>query len=207
MAADYEDKYITPLDLCRFPSLRIITICCSIASFVTYAMYYGPALIIDEIGFNIYISNIMVNMSELVTFLPAYLYIDKIERRKGGIILFSVCSLSALLLTFIKKPEDVDISLEAVLELIIVFIFRACVAFFFCFFQIYFCELYPSRARGMGAGIVSAVGTLASTSSPIYLGVLKRNNINVMTIFVLFGIIGLSSLMLLTETKGMPLKE
>lgn len=50
----------------------------------------------------------------------------------------------------------------------------------------------------MGAGIVSAVGTLASASSPIYLGVLKRNNINVMTIFVLFGIIGLSSLMLLS---------
>lgn len=30
---------------------------------MTYAMYYGPALIIDEIGFNIYISNVMVNLS------------------------------------------------------------------------------------------------------------------------------------------------
>lgn len=124
-----------------------------------------------------------------------------------GIILFLVCSVSALILTFIKKPEDVDISLEAVLELIVVFIFRACISFFFCFFQIYFCELYPARARGMGAGIVSAIGTLASTSSPIYLGYLKRNNINVMSIFVLFGIIGMSSLLLLTETKGVPLKE
>jgi hypothetical protein len=75
---DYQGKLITPIDLCRFSSLRTITICCSIASFMTYAMYYGPALIIDEIGFNIYISNIMVNMSELVTFLPAYLYIDRI---------------------------------------------------------------------------------------------------------------------------------
>lgn len=88
----------------------------------------------------------------------------------------------------------------------VVFIFRASIAFFFCFFQIYACELYPSRARGIGTGIVSAVGTLASTSSPIYLGYLKRNNINVMSIFVLFGIIGLSSLILLTETKGVALK-
>ena len=124
-----------------------------------------------------------------------------------GIILFLVCSVSALILTFIKKPEDVDISLEAVLELIVVFIFRACISFFFCFFQIYFCELYPARARGMGAGIVSAIGTLASTSSPIYLGYLNRKNINVMSIFVLFGIIGMSILLLLTETKGVPLKE
>ena len=59
----------------------------------------------------------------------------------------------------------------------------------------------------MGAGIVSAVGTIASTSSPIYLGYLRRNNVNPMTVFVLFGIIGLSSLFLLTETKGLPLKE
>lgn len=98
-------------------------------------------------------------------------------------------------------------SIEAIIELVIVFIFRASIAFFFCFFQVYFCELYPARARGIGAGIVSAIGTLASTSSPIYLGYLKRNNINVMTVFVLFGIIGLSSIALLTETKGVPLKE
>jgi hypothetical protein len=59
----------------------------------------------------------------------------------------------------------------------------------------------------MGAGMVSAVGTLASTSSPIYLGYLKRNDINVMSIYVLFGIIGLGNLTLLHETKGLPLRE
>jgi len=75
MNEDYNDKYITPIDLCRFSSLRTITICCSIVSFMTYAMYYGPSLIIDSIGFNIYISNIMVNLSELVTFIPSYLLI------------------------------------------------------------------------------------------------------------------------------------
>lgn len=30
---------------------------------MTYAMYYGPTLIIDDIGFNIYISSYMVNLS------------------------------------------------------------------------------------------------------------------------------------------------
>lgn len=42
---------------------------------MTYAMYYGPSLIIDSIGFNIYVSNIMVNLSELVTYVPSYLLI------------------------------------------------------------------------------------------------------------------------------------
>lgn len=49
----------------------------------------------------------------------------------------------------------------------------------------------------MGAGIVSAVGTLASTSSPIYLGYLKRNGINPMSFFVLFAIIAIGNLFLL----------
>jgi hypothetical protein len=59
----------------------------------------------------------------------------------------------------------------------------------------------------MGAGIVSAVGTLASTSSPIYLGYLRRKGINVMSFFVLFAIIAIGNLCLLTETKGEALKE
>lgn len=207
MADDFKDKYITPVDLCRFPSLRIITITCSIISFMTYAMYYGPALIIDDIGFDIYISSYMVNLSELITFLPAYLFIEKIKRRSLGMVLFLVAICSSLALLFIEKPEGCDLCVESVLELIIVFIFRGSVSFFFCFFQVYACELYPGRARGMGVGIVSAVGTLASTSSPIYLGYLRRNGINVMNFFVLFGIIAIGNLTLLYETKGRPLKE
>jgi hypothetical protein len=75
IAEDFKDKYITPIDLCRFPSLRIITITCSIISFMTYAMYYGPALIIDDIGFDIFVSSYLVNLSELVTFIPSYFLI------------------------------------------------------------------------------------------------------------------------------------
>ena len=114
-------------------------------------------------------------------------------------LLFLSCTICALILNFVTKDEDeTGISVEAVIEIIIVFIFRGSIAFYFCYFQIYFCQLYPSRARGMGSGVVSAVGTLASTSSPIYLGYLQRNSINPMTIFVLFGIIGLSNVTLLT---------
>jgi hypothetical protein len=78
MNEDYDSKVITPLDLCRFPSLRIITICASIVSFMTYAMYYGPALIIETIGFNIYISNYVVQASELFALIPSYFLIENI---------------------------------------------------------------------------------------------------------------------------------
>jgi sugar phosphate permease len=174
---------------------------------MTYAMYYGPALIIDDIGFDIFVSSYLVNLSELVTFVPSFFLIEKIPRKLMGIILFVAAAFCALLLTFIVKPEECDLCIQSILEIIFIFIFRGCVSFFFCFFQVYFCELYPARARGMGSGIVSAVGTLASTSSPIYLGYLRRNGINVMSFFVLFAIIAIGNLFLLHETKGAPLKE
>lgn len=101
---------ITPVDLCRFPSLRFITITASIVSFMTYAMYYGPALIIDSIGFNIYISQVVVNASELLALIPAYLIIENIERKTWGCIIMVICSVSSLILNFIEKPEDSDMS-------------------------------------------------------------------------------------------------
>jgi hypothetical protein len=53
---------------------------------------------------------------------------------------------------------------------------------------------------------VSAVGTIASTVSPIFLGVLSRANINVMILFTLIGIIAIGTYTLLGETRGKMLK-
>ncbi len=79
----------------------------------------------------------------------------------------------------------------------VIFIFRSSIALYFCVFYLYVNELYPSRVSGLGMGIVSAVGTTASTVSPILLGYLERQDINVMIIFCALGVIamGLTSLM------------
>lgn len=71
---------------------------------MTNALYFGPSLIIDQIGFNIYITNVIVNLSDIVTYLPAFFLVEKIERKSWGIKLYAVCALSALLLTFVTKP-------------------------------------------------------------------------------------------------------
>jgi len=71
---------------------------------MTYAMYYGPALIIDDIGFDICVSSYLVNLSELVTFIPSFFLIEKIPRKSLGIILFVVAGICALVLTFVVKP-------------------------------------------------------------------------------------------------------
>lgn len=143
----------------------------------------------------------------MVIFLPAFIYIERIARKTFGILLYAIAVVMAGILIFVSKPEYCELCLESFVELVIIFIFRLCVSFFFCFFQVYVCELYPSRARGLGSGIVSAVGTIASTVSPLLLGQLKRQGINVMIFFVMFGIVAIGCLTLLEETKGVALKE
>ena len=54
---------LTVVDLCRFPSLRLITICMSYFFFGVCVLYYGPALAIDKIGFNVYVSSYVVQFS------------------------------------------------------------------------------------------------------------------------------------------------
>ena len=56
-------KIITPIDLFRFPSLRLKTLSLFYMVFTVYALYYGPALVIDQIGFNIYVSSYVVQFS------------------------------------------------------------------------------------------------------------------------------------------------
>lgn len=92
-------------------------------------------------------------------------------------------------------------------ELVIVAIFRSSSALYFILMYIYMVELYPSRSRGMGGGISSSVGTLASSLSPIILGLFERNNINANILFAVLALLSIGVVTLLPETLGKPLRE
>lgn len=128
---------ITPIDLCRFESLRLTTICLCFLSFSVYALYYGPVLVIDKIGFNIYVSSYVVQFSELIVYIPLYIFIDKIPRVTAGMVLFSIAGVCSSSLLFIIKPLDCKFCPEAVAEIIIVALFRASSALYFILMYIY----------------------------------------------------------------------
>ena len=204
---NFEGKTVSLLDLCRFGSLRVITICLSLLGFFSYAMYYAPTLIIGQFGFNIYINNIMVTVADTFSLIALVFYVTKIPRRSSSLVFFLIATVLALILVFVTVPDGCDICAESITQLVIIVIFRFCGAFVVNIYQIYMCELFPARVRGIGTGFVSAGGTVGSTISPIYLGVLRRQGINVMLFFVVFGLIGMANLTLLDETLGQPMKE
>ena len=129
---------ITPLDLFKFPSLRKITISCSLVCFAIYGLYYGPVLIISQIGFDIYISSIIVQGSGLASFIPVYFLIETIPRRKSGFFFFAITLTSAVILIFVVKPNDCVICTKSIIELILIFVFRFSISFYFAIFQLYF---------------------------------------------------------------------
>ena len=178
----------------RFSSLRGVTIFLCLINFVVLSLYYGPVLSIESIGFNIYVSAVVVQLSELVVYFPLYKVIDKIPRLQAGLILFSINGICAFILLFLEKPEDCDFCAISIVELIIIFIFRLSISCYFIILYVYMVELYPARSRAIGNGIVSAVGTLGSTLAPIILGVFSRNSININIFFLLCVIVGLGSI-------------
>ena len=176
-------KTINVLDLCRFPSLRIISIGMSYFFFSVSVLYYGPILAIDSIGFNIFISSYVIQFSELLVYVPLFFYVDFIPRQKASIILFSMAGLCAAIILFLGKPKDCDFCSEAIIELIIVAIFRASSSLQFIIMYIYLVELFPTTARALGGGITSAFGTFGSSITPLLLGELKRRDIDKNIVF------------------------
>lgn len=122
------DKVSTPLDLFRYESLRTTTITQIIASVCTYLLYYGPSLIVAQIGFDIYTSQVVVSVSDFLIYYPLMLVIDKIKRKKTCIILFSIATVICIILIFLVTPEKCDMCLVVFLQLVLVFIFRSCIA-------------------------------------------------------------------------------
>ena len=98
------NKKITPLDIFRFQSLRTKSICtCLLFLFLTY-LYFGPVFIVDQLGFNPYLNQIIVILSELIAYPISYLVIEKMPRLKSGVICFSISVFFNGILIFLEKP-------------------------------------------------------------------------------------------------------
>ena len=67
-------------------------------------MYYGPTLIVGQIGFDIYTTTVILNVSDLLTYYPLMIKVDKIRRKKSLIIQFGVATVISGVMIFLVKP-------------------------------------------------------------------------------------------------------
>lgn len=82
--ANKDVKASTPWDVFKYSSLQTITIAQGLISMSTFLMYYGPTLIVSQFGFDMYSSQVVLNVSDLLTYYPLMLIIDKVRRKTSG---------------------------------------------------------------------------------------------------------------------------
>ena len=182
------DVQSSPLDLIRYKSLRALTLAFLGICISTSILYYGPTLIIDQFGFDIYTSQTVLNIADLFCYYPLMVMIDKVRRRRSSGILFTIATFMSVILSFITKPDNCDGCSIAYIQLALIFVFRFAISMIFGLLFIYCAEVYPTRVRNISSGMFAVFGGLASTVSPIIMGELTRANINH---FILFSILGL----------------
>lgn len=86
------------------------------------------------------------------------------------------------------------------METILVFTARFCICAYFSVFFLFVTEIYPLPLRGIGFGMSSAFGALASISSQFVLSSISKTKINPMIIFSGVSVIGLIIISRLPET-------
>lgn len=69
---EFKAKVVTPIDLVRFKSLRLKSIGVFVLFFLINSVYFGPVFIVEELGFNVYLSQVIVGSSELIAYPIAF---------------------------------------------------------------------------------------------------------------------------------------
>ena len=98
------DKKYSPIDLFRYPSLRMLPIWDGIANFMILVLYYGPVFILSSFGFNPFVVQIIFCSSEIVAYWLSSFMITTISRLKAGMILLSLTLVCNFAVVFIEKP-------------------------------------------------------------------------------------------------------
>ena len=77
--SDENRRIYTFLDLFRFLSLRIVTICCFIIFFAAQVLFYGSEFALEDIGYGLYTNGAIIGAADTFGYLLACKKIHKIE--------------------------------------------------------------------------------------------------------------------------------
>lgn len=128
---------INPLILCKFSSLRSISVLYSIVIFLILTLFYGSSILVDSFSLSPYIVGVVLACADFTVYLPAFKLIDQLKRKTGSLMLSAVITGAAMGLSFISRDKDCDFCGTAIAELFLLFIFRFCSNFIYVVVLIY----------------------------------------------------------------------
>lgn len=80
-----------------------MSICVGVVAFCVDFLYYAPVMLISEFGFDFYLNGVLINISELVTYVLTYIFISRIPRRQLALVMFTAALLCSFALVFLNE--------------------------------------------------------------------------------------------------------
>ena len=151
-----QKKTFTYIDLIKYKSLRLTTFCITLVFTSTVFLYYAPLMLINEFGFDFYINGVIINLSELVTYIFSYFAIPTMRRKRMNLTTSSISLVCSLILIFIHTKQICTgdcWNFKVILELIIIFVLRFCASLQYQLLFVYITELYPAQVSSLALGI------------------------------------------------------
>ena len=99
---------------------------------------FGPMAILDKIGMNLYVNAVLIGLVEGVTMVGLFFVIENLPRKLTCSLVMFIGGILCFLLIFIKHDEDNPISLNNIVQLIILMISRVVVNWYYSLSEIYF---------------------------------------------------------------------
>ncbi|XP_072395850.1 organic cation transporter protein-like isoform X2 [Diabrotica undecimpunctata] len=192
---------VSVFDLFRVPSLRKKTFCQFMIWFSVYLVYYGLVLNLGNIGGNLYVNSALQGVVEIPAIAISIYFLLK-KGRRWPLSLTMITSGIACILTF--PIYFLDSNLQWVITSLTM-ISKFCISSSNATMPVFAAELYPTTIRNIGVGAANVSAGIALMLVP-YLWLLSSFHASLpMTVLAAFGIMGGLCVLLLPETKGVPL--
>nr|XP_032803461.1 solute carrier family 22 member 3-like isoform X1 [Petromyzon marinus] len=201
IAPDMKSPTPSLMDLLRSPKIRKYTLVLMFYWFVVAVVYQGLALSTGNLGGNLYVAFLLGGVAEI----PGALLVIALVDRIGRLPLMSVGPILSGL--FCLASTLVPVEMEW-LYVALVMLARLCMTMAYQMVCLLSNELYPTFLRNFAVSICSSLSGIGGIAAPFLL--YRLYNIWKHLPLIIFGILAIAEgflILLLPETKGLPLPE
>lgn len=164
---------MNPLDLCRYASIRTVTIAFCTFQFFVDMIYYAHNAITDEIGINPTINLILMSVAEILSAIVLNLLVNFIPQKATGIIVASMGVTFSFIVILLKVPSNCEGCSQAVLQIGLIMAARFCLRFDFALYYVCESEFYPSSVKSIGFATSALCGSFGDVISLIFMAYIR----------------------------------
>ncbi len=150
----------SPLDVIRYPNMRIKTICLSFAHSAITLCYFGLTTSADFSTDNVFLNVFFQGLSEIPSALIGWLLSARMGRRPCFIFLLLLTGITVSCAPAIKRVQPIVSTIVSLTG-------RIAVTTTYCISDLYTTEIFPTTIRNLGIYLTVTCGGLVGAIAPL----------------------------------------